>query len=115
MLGSSILFNIDDLTYFDLVIISSTLQYFEKWDEFVETSRDAGSASEKNTDFVIKASVALKLITMSLTFAMVLGAGVVFKGNLMFILAQMTKTHITTCHNGTVQELQADDTVPWLW
>ena len=28
--------NIDDLTYFDLVIISSTLQYFEKWDEFVK-------------------------------------------------------------------------------
>ena len=91
-----------------------TLEEKEKWDEFISTSRESGSASEKNTDLIQKASVALKIITIIVTFAVVLTAGVVSKGTLMFIVAQMAKTEITTCSNGTVHKLEAD-TVAWLW
>ena len=88
----------------------------KNWDKFVSTVPEAGSASEKHTDFIQKSSVALKLLTIIFTFGIVLAAGAVSKGALIFMVGQMTidGNGIETCSNGTLQR-EESDTVAWLW
>ena len=61
------------------------------WDKCLTTKDSGGSASEKNTDFTKKAEVGLKIITILVTFCVVLTAGVVSKGALLFIIAKVCK------------------------
>ena len=61
----------------------------KKWDKFSTTVESDISASEQHTDFIKKASVALKLITAFIVFGVVLTAGVISKGALLFIIAQV--------------------------
>ena len=61
------------------------------WDKYLTTKDSGGSASEKHTDFIRKAEVGLKIITILVTFCVVLTAGVVSKGALLFIIAQVCK------------------------
>ena len=58
-------------------------------DKYLKTKDFGGSASENHTDFIRKAEVGLKLITILVTFCVVLTAGVVSKGALLFIIAQV--------------------------
>ena len=60
------------------------------WDKYLTTKDSGGSASEKHTDFIRKAEVGLKIITILVTFCVVLTAGVVSKGALLFIIAQVS-------------------------
>ena len=62
------------------------------WDKYLTTKDSVGSASEKHTDFIRKAEVGLKIITILVTFCVVLTAGVVSKGALLFIIAQVTNS-----------------------
>ena len=61
----------------------------KSWDKFATTLEAGGSASEQHTDFIKKASVFLKLITTFIVFGVVLTAGVVSKGALLFMIAQV--------------------------
>ena len=61
------------------------------WDKYLTTKDAGGSASEKHNDFIRKAEVGLKIITIVVTFCVVLTAGVVSKGALLFIIAQVRK------------------------
>ena len=61
----------------------------KSWDKYVTTRESGGSASEKHTDFIQKGSVVMKLITIFVTFVGVLMAGVISKGALLFIIAQV--------------------------
>jgi hypothetical protein len=61
----------------------------KRWDKFVSTLAEAGSASEKHTDFIKKAAVGLKMLTTLITFTMVLASGVIVKATTFFIVAQM--------------------------
>ena len=61
----------------------------KSWDKYLSTREAGGSASEKNTDFIQKGSVVMKLVTIFVTFAVVLMAGAVSKGALLFIIAQV--------------------------
>ena len=45
----------------------------KNWDKFVSTLEEAGSASEQHIDWIKRASVALKLLTITITFLVVLG------------------------------------------
>ena len=54
-------------------------------------------------DWIKKAAIAIKLLTMLIVFCVVLGAGIVSKGTLFFMLAQMkptTKNQTTFANNG---------------
>lgn len=62
----------------------------KSWDRFSQTLDEASSASEKHTDFIKKAAVGLKLLSILLTFGIVLTAGVVAKGATFFMVAQMS-------------------------
>jgi hypothetical protein len=64
------------------------------WDKYLTTKDAGGSASEKHNDFIRKAEVGLKIITIVVTFCVVLTAGVVSKGALLFIIAQVRKIWI---------------------
>ena len=66
----------------------------KSWDKFATTLEAGGSASEQHTDFIKKASVALKLITGFIVFAVVLTAGAVSKGALLFMVAQVYSNKI---------------------
>ena len=68
----------------------------KSWDKFATTLEAGGSASEQHTDFIKKASVALKLITGFIVFAVVLTAGAVSKGALLFMVAQVRSNRILT-------------------
>ena len=57
--------------------------------KYLKTKDFGGSASENHTDFIRKVEVGLKLITILVTFCVVLTAGVVSKGALLFIIAQV--------------------------
>ena len=61
----------------------------KSWDKYVTTRESGGSASEKHTDFIQKGSVVMKLVTIFVTFVGVLMAGVISKGALLFIIAQV--------------------------
>ena len=93
----------------------------KKWDAFVQTAPEAGSASEKHTDWYKKAAVALKLITTSITFAVVLVGGSVAKGALFFMIAQIgndTKP-IEYCDSAenveTFVTYGEQERVAWMW
>ena len=60
------------------------------WDRYLTTKEAGGSASEKHTDFIRKAEITLKIITMCVTFCVVLASGVISKGALLFMIAQVT-------------------------
>ena len=95
----------------------------KNWDKFVQTAPEAGSASEKHTDWYKKAAVALKLISTSITFAVVLVGGSVSKGALFFMLAQIGNNHkpIEYCdnnnNNNTVTNVtfEEKEKIAWLW
>ena len=70
----------------------------KSWDKFATTLESGGSASEQHTDFIKKASVALKLITGFIVFAVVLTAGAVSKGALLFMVAQVKSNKILRFH-----------------
>ena len=63
----------------------------KEWDKFEATEDEATSASEQHTDLIKKASVALKLITVTITFAVVFASAVVAKGATIFMVAQVTR------------------------
>ena len=69
----------------------------KSWDKFATTLEAGGSASEQHTDFIKKASVALKLITGFIVFAVVLAAGAVSKGALLFMVAQVQSNNNIEC------------------
>ena len=94
----------------------------KKWDKFVSTLIESGSASEQHTDFIKKASVALKIFTILGTFGMVLAGGVVSKGALIFMVAQMSKSAtLEMCPNylemgsQVIVNRRESDTVAWHW
>ena len=90
----------------------------KKWDAFVQTAPEAGSASEKHTDWYRKAAVALKLITTSITFAVVLIGGSVAKGALFFMLAQIGNEPkpIQYCDiPNAVVTFGDKERIAWLW
>ena len=60
------------------------------WDKYLTTKDSGGSASEKHTDFIRKAEIGLKIITVFITFCVVLITGVVSKVSLLLIIAQVT-------------------------
>jgi hypothetical protein len=62
----------------------------KEWDKFVSNEDEATSASEQHTDLIKKASVALKLMTVTFTFIVVLASTVVAKGATFFMVAQVT-------------------------
>ena len=63
----------------------------KEWDKFEATEDEATSSSEQHTDLIKKASVALKLITVTITFAVVFASAVVAKGATFFMVAQVTR------------------------
>ena len=65
------------------------VETLEPWDKYLTTKDVFVPASEKHTDFFKKASVLLKIATIFVTFVVVLGAGIIAKGALLFILAQV--------------------------
>ncbi len=104
----------------------------KKWDKFVSTEAEAGSASEKHTDLIKKASVALKIITSGIVFLVVLSSGVIAKAATFFIVAQMntnmaTKRRLTICTGYNEKTTKAgnleedfvvygeNEAVAWLW
>ena len=94
----------------------------KNWDKFVQTAPEAGSASEKHTDWYRKAAVALKLISTSITFAVVLVGGSVAKGALFFMLAQIGNKpqpieYCDATKEGNYVEYEDDrkEQIAWLW
>ena len=59
------------------------------WNKFATTLEGESSASEQNTDFYNKAHIFLKIIITLIVFGVNLVAGVVSKGTLLFITAQV--------------------------
>ena len=59
------------------------------WNKFATTLEGESSASEQNTDFYNKAHIFLKIIITLIVFGVNLAAGVVSKGTLLFIIAQV--------------------------
>ena len=81
------------------------IERLESWDKYLTTKDVFVPASEKHTDFFKKASVLLKLATIFVTFVVVLGAGIIAKGALLFILAQVriiNSTWVKDCFNSTL-------------
>ena len=81
------------------------VERLESWDKYLTTKDVFVPASEKHTDFFKKASVLLKLATIFVTFVVVLGAGIIAKGALLFILAQVrtiNSTRVKDCFNSTL-------------
>jgi hypothetical protein len=62
----------------------------QTWNKYITTVDTDGSASEKHTDFNRKAEIGLKIITVFITFCVVLITGVVSKVSLLLIIAQVT-------------------------
>ena len=62
----------------------------QTWNKYMTTVDTDGSASEKHTDFNRKAEIGLKIITVFITFCVVLITGVVSKVSLLLIIAQVT-------------------------
>lgn len=99
------------------------VEEIKPWDKFKTTMTEAGSASEKHTEFIKKASVTLKVLTCTLTFLVVLTAGVVSKGATFFMVAQMSqiKTLVYCKDPFNVDKRESwvvhttQDTVAWLW
>ena len=93
----------------------------KKWDKFTSNEAEASSASEAHTDLIKKASVCLKMMTIFICFSVVLGAGVVAKGALFFMLAQVQNNtvngrNVIYCNNqeGFVTKTESTS-VAWLW
>ena len=95
----------------------------KSWDVFKQTEQANGSASERHTDFFKAASIFLKLITMLITFSVVLLGGAVSKSAIFYIISQMsTKTpDLEYCMpnslpgtNYTVQRTE-NETIAWSW
>ena len=97
---------------------------------FVQAEATVGSASEQHTDFIKKASICLKLMTIFVTFIVVLVAGGVSKGALIFMLAQAhqlnnkTNPPLKYCPenvlfhtaNATYEVIYGEEeTIAWLW
>ena len=59
------------------------------WDTPLTTNGAVVSASDLHTGFIRKAEVCLKIIFMFLSFCLILTTGVVSKGTLLFIIAQV--------------------------
>ena len=62
----------------------------QTWNRYMSTLDTDGSASEKHTDFNRKAEIGLKIITIFITFCVVLITGVVSKVSLLLIIAQVS-------------------------
>ena len=67
-----------------------------RWDAFNQTEDAAGSASEKHTDLIKKASYCLKITTAFFVSLVVLIATCVSKGALFFMIAQVPLLNETT-------------------
>ena len=65
------------------------VERLESWDKYLTTKDVFVPASEKHTDFIQKGSVIMKVVTIFVTFVGVLMAGVISKGALLFIIAQV--------------------------
>ena len=74
-----------------------------RWDAFEEKETSGGSASEKDTDWIKKTSVLLKVLSTVISFTVVLVAGCVSKGALFFMIAQIP---MLTTNNGTKPPLK---------
>ena len=61
-----------------------------RWDAFNQNEEGRGSASEKHTDLIKKASYCLKITTALVTFILVFVAAVISKGALFFMIAQIS-------------------------
>ena len=98
----------------------------------MQNELSAGSASEQHTDFIKKASIGLKLLTILLSFAVVLVAGCVSKGALFFMIAQIpmltvnngTNPPLKYCHNNIIGgdpnkayevTYEEKETIAWMW
>ena len=94
------------MTYFDYS--------YHRWDAFNQTEDAGGSASEKHTDLIKKASYCLKITTALLTFCVVLVAACVSKGALFFMIAQIripsniNETELTNLNNRRLQYCPAN-------
>ena len=93
----------------------------KKWDKFVSNEAEAGSASEKHTDLIKKASIFLKLLTTFICFSVVLVAGSVAKGSLLFMIAQVRNessrygADVIFCNPELPVRHGEPETVAWLW
>ena len=68
-----------------------------RWDAFNQNEEGRGSASEKHTDLIKKASYCLKITTSLLAFCLVFVAATISKGALFFMIAQIAPpTHNIT-------------------
>ena len=61
----------------------------KSWDQFTQNEFAQGSASEKHTNLIKKAAILLKCVTIVVTFTAVIVGGVVSKGMVFFMLAQV--------------------------
>lgn len=84
------------------------------WDKFVTNDQGSVSASEKKRKSIKKQSVILKLLTIVVTFSITLICGLVSKGALFLIVAQVNpdKKQYAYCN-----EYQDGGKIPiaWLW
>ena len=100
----------------------------KEWDKFRQTEDEAVSASEKNTDLIQKAYVALKIITIVIVFIFVATAAIVAKGSLFFIAAQTSfdRRKLAYCKSDLDYDVNydgfdfevvydAETAVAWLW
>lgn len=87
------------------------------WDKFVTNVKGSGSASEQHTDFIKKASIGLKLLTILVTFSATLGGGVIAKTALFFMVAQISPSRpITYCKDQAFVVTQDPKaSTAWLW
>ena len=69
-----------------------------RWDTFIQNESSARSKTERGHNFIRKSSICLKVLTIWVTFAVVLVAGCASKGALFFMIAQMP---MLTTSNGT--------------
>ena len=76
--------------YFKKFIITS---FNYRWDAFNQNEEGRGSASEKHTDLIKKASYCLKITTGLVFFIIVFVAACISKGALFFMIAQIIPPH----------------------
>ena len=68
------------------------------WDVFKQNEHEILSASEKQTDFIERGAVCLKVTTALIVMMVVLACGVVAKGTLFFMVAQTAPIkNMTVC------------------
>ena len=114
----------------------SDLEYYprieekEKWDRFVSTKLAESSSSDKHRNLIKWAHVMLKIFTAIISFILVLVTGLVSKGTLFFMAAQMKSTKdvvngsrpLKYCSNLTINQekeiyagISEEGIVAWHW